>query len=271
MMAWFLDTLVWSGALIALVLAVRRPVARMFGAGIAYALWLLPLLRLVLPPLVLPRLARAAPPGPATCGTRRRRRKSSPSAVTAPAAPTSALPWDLLLSATWLGGAALFLIARVVEYRDMRARLLDGAVVVDGREGVRIVETPAVDAPVAFGVRDKVIAVPPRFLISGSLVERDLALRTRACPSPRPRPARQHSRAGRACAALVQPARLGGVERDAPRSGGSLRCPRDGRARPADPRCLRTGDRRTLQPARDCLRALRSLRRWPVRCSATNR
>lgn len=37
--------------LIVLVLAVRKPVARHFGAGTAYALWLLPIARLVLPPL----------------------------------------------------------------------------------------------------------------------------------------------------------------------------------------------------------------------------
>ena len=55
---WLFDTLVWSGVLIAAVLVLRRPVARIFGAGMAYALWLLPLLRLVMPPLVLP----TAPP-----------------------------------------------------------------------------------------------------------------------------------------------------------------------------------------------------------------
>ena len=52
-MTWLLDTLVWTGVLIALVLAVRQPVARHFGAKIAYALWALPLLRLIMPPLVL--------------------------------------------------------------------------------------------------------------------------------------------------------------------------------------------------------------------------
>ena len=67
MMSWFIDTLVWSGALIALVLVLRRPVARTFGAGMAYALWLLPLLRLVMPPLVLPAwLAPAVAPAPMT-------------------------------------------------------------------------------------------------------------------------------------------------------------------------------------------------------------
>lgn len=37
--------------LILLVLAIRKPVARHFGAGIAYTLWLLPVARLLLPPL----------------------------------------------------------------------------------------------------------------------------------------------------------------------------------------------------------------------------
>lgn len=38
----------------AIVLVARRPVARHFGAGVAYALWAIPVLRLVLPPLQVP-------------------------------------------------------------------------------------------------------------------------------------------------------------------------------------------------------------------------
>ena len=53
-MSWLIDTLVTTGALIVLVLLLRRPVSRHFGPGMAYALWGLPLLRLFLPPLVLP-------------------------------------------------------------------------------------------------------------------------------------------------------------------------------------------------------------------------
>jgi predicted transcriptional regulator len=37
--AWLVDTLTVTGALIALVLLVRRPVSRLFGPGLAYALW----------------------------------------------------------------------------------------------------------------------------------------------------------------------------------------------------------------------------------------
>ena len=172
------DTLVWTGVLIAAVLVLRRPVARVFGPGLAYALWLLPLLRFALPPIPLPAaFAPAAPVSafgasvPAAAGA-----ELITVTVAAPVGPEFAVPWGLLLTSAWLLGAVLFLIARWLEYRAMRVRLLCGAVEVDRREGVRIVETPAVDAPVALGVRDKVIALPPRFLITGSLAERALAI-----------------------------------------------------------------------------------------------
>ena len=56
------DTLVGTGVLIAAALVLRRPVARWFGPRAAYALWLLPLIRLMLPPLVLPAWMRPADP-----------------------------------------------------------------------------------------------------------------------------------------------------------------------------------------------------------------
>jgi beta-lactamase regulating signal transducer with metallopeptidase domain len=46
-----IETVLAVSALILLVLLARKPVAREFGAGIAYALWLVPLARLILPPL----------------------------------------------------------------------------------------------------------------------------------------------------------------------------------------------------------------------------
>lgn len=38
MMDWLTDTFIWTAALIALVLLIRRPVARHFGPQAAYAL-----------------------------------------------------------------------------------------------------------------------------------------------------------------------------------------------------------------------------------------
>ena len=54
MIAWLIDTLIATSFLMGLVLLIRRPVARLFGPGVAYALWALPLIRLILPPLMLP-------------------------------------------------------------------------------------------------------------------------------------------------------------------------------------------------------------------------
>ena len=66
MTGWILDTLVWTGALIALALVVRRPLAARFGPRAAYALWLLPFARMVLPPIELPAwLAPAVEPAAA--------------------------------------------------------------------------------------------------------------------------------------------------------------------------------------------------------------
>jgi len=51
---WLFDTLLWTAALIGLVLLIRRPVARWLGPQTAYALWAIPAIRLILPPLQLP-------------------------------------------------------------------------------------------------------------------------------------------------------------------------------------------------------------------------
>ena len=101
------DTLVWTGVLIALVLVLRRSVARVFGPGLAYALWLLPLLRFALPQIPLP--AAFAPAAPVSAFG-----ASVPAAagvdvftvtVAAPVGPEFAVPWALLLTSAWLLGA----------------------------------------------------------------------------------------------------------------------------------------------------------------------
>jgi beta-lactamase regulating signal transducer with metallopeptidase domain len=56
---WAIEALIASALLMAVVLVIRAPVRRHFGPGIAYALWALPVIRLLLPPL--PQLHSAAP------------------------------------------------------------------------------------------------------------------------------------------------------------------------------------------------------------------
>ena len=51
MIDWLADTLLAASLLMALVLLVREPVRRQFGPAAAYGLWLIPALRLMMPPL----------------------------------------------------------------------------------------------------------------------------------------------------------------------------------------------------------------------------
>jgi len=172
---WLIDTMVATGALIAAVLVLRAPVARLFGPGIAYALWALPLVRTMLPPLVLPASLRPVMHGAAAHFDG----KLVASAVTRHAAtptPSTLVSWPLILLALWFLGAALFLAARTRAYRALRRDLLAGARPMGGVGAVRIIESPAVESPVAFGVRDRMIALPPGFLFHTDPAIRELAI-----------------------------------------------------------------------------------------------
>lgn len=177
---FLLDTFIYSSVLIALVLILRRPVTRHFGASYAYALWALPLMRFLMPPIVLP--ASFAPAVQATDIA------ITPAAnATFDVGPTvepviTAQGWlsgwsasDAMLS-LWLLGALGFLVWRWVSYHQMREQLLADARPVGEAGKVRLVETSAVRSPVAFGVRDQVVALPDLFMAHPDRRARDLAI-----------------------------------------------------------------------------------------------
>ncbi len=183
MTGFLFDTLVWTAALIALVLVLRRPVARHFGPQAAYALWLLPFVRLVMPPIELP--AWLAPVETAAQGAADSEIATYTFVMTgdvaalapaAEAAPGSSFEWGAVLLALWFGGAAIFLARRFRLYFRMRSELLADATPVGEAGRVRLVETPAATSPVAFGVLDKVVALPPGFMASFDRRARDLAI-----------------------------------------------------------------------------------------------
>ncbi|MFA6218568.1 MAG: M56 family metallopeptidase [Erythrobacter sp.] len=189
---WFLfDTLLWTGVLIGFVLLLRRPVARHLGAGTAYALWALPALRLLIPPVTLPAwMASWFAPARDTGFD------PYASALAAPAAepasftyfPPASAPIDYapvvaettdfvtLLIVAWLTGAAVFLVRRFWLYAELRRELLDDAVPVGEVGRIRLIETPAISGPIAFGVLDKVVALPVGFMTLRNRQARDLAI-----------------------------------------------------------------------------------------------
>lgn len=167
MTAWIVQNLAAASLMMLVVLVIRTPVARAFGAVWAYALWLLPLGRLVLPPL---------PQGTPELGL--------PSiALLIPAAgETAALPaqggggaWLPILIALWLAGAAIFLIVQFFAYRRFLTRLSLASRSAGAYRGLPLVESEAVDGPIAVGLLDRRIVVPADFTRRYSEAERGLA------------------------------------------------------------------------------------------------
>ena len=186
---FLLDTLVWTGALIGVALLLRRPVAKYLGAGAAYALWFLPLIRMLFPPVTLPAWMRPdlSGGGDAAGEVIAADLAFAPSAESgfsysefvspAGTAPLDT-PIDLLtpLVIVWLVGAAIFMGRRFWLYGELRRELLEDARPVGEVGPIRLIETTAISGPMAFGVFDKVVALPDGFMASRERQVRDLAI-----------------------------------------------------------------------------------------------
>ncbi|MGC6399732.1 M56 family metallopeptidase [Sphingomonas sp. FW199] len=202
MIGWAVETLVATTLLMLLVLAIRGPVRARFGPHIAYALWSIPLARMVLPPLpgdwqwsalfapavermraaevvagaldpsALPAdlTDRAIPLALAGDGV--------PIALVPPTLVTDGAPVAALLIALWIVGGIAFLGYHLAAHALFVARLQRSArlrsVVADGT--VRVIETDETTGPLAFGIWRKTIAFPSDFGERYDEQERALAL-----------------------------------------------------------------------------------------------
>lgn len=198
MIAWMIETCIATTLLMLLVLALRKPVREQFGPNIAYALWLLPVLRLLMPPLpgawsfteFLGGLTYApeAPSATATTQTiidqaliqaQMDMAASTTTTVTEASGVTVSGPSLLLVIGTiWAAGALGFLLWHIVSHSRFCAKLMRKAqirrTVADGR--VHVIETDAATGPLAFGIWRKYVAFPRDFAERYDPVERNLAL-----------------------------------------------------------------------------------------------
>lgn len=198
MIAWMIETCVATTLLMLLVLALRKPVREQFGPNIAYALWLLPVLRLLMPPLpgawsfteLLGGLTQVAEAPPAPASTQAiidhallQAQAEMAASTTTTAVQTGATMSNgpsllLILGAIWAAGAISFLLWHIVSHSRFCANLMRKAeirrTVAEGR--VHVIETDAATGPLAFGIWRKYVAFPRDFAERYDPVERNLAL-----------------------------------------------------------------------------------------------
>jgi bla regulator protein BlaR1 len=172
MTGWLSETFVATTLLMLVALALRGPVARMFGARWAYALWLVPALRVILPPLPALLPQPSLPPVvviiPATAQL----------AAPHPAEIAANWEWMPFLMALWAGGAVIFLVLQWLDYRDFLNRLAGAArpAAASVSNGVKMLISAEVEGPVAFGLLHRKIVVPADFAQRYSPAEQRLAI-----------------------------------------------------------------------------------------------
>ncbi len=164
MIGWAVETIAATTLLMLLVMMLRGPVARRFGPQVAYALWLLPALRMILPPIPdVWRPVEFAPIGVAT----------DPGVIMlgVPVAEVPALPqgWGmadvpLAVVALWLLGAVGFVAWHIVQHNRFCAKVLASGRAKGVAGGhVRMIETRHAAGPLAFGVVHRYVAMPVDF------------------------------------------------------------------------------------------------------------
>ncbi|MDP9414225.1 MAG: M56 family metallopeptidase [Pseudomonadota bacterium] len=173
MLAWGAGTLVGSTLLMLLVLAVRVPMRRWVGPQLAYLLWALPAVRLVLPPLPADMLEPLSLGGSVSGGAY----VLLVGPTVASAAPDMPkLSWiGPALLAIWLAGAVTLLTVFAVRHVRYCRRLWAHGTTLRRLGSIRIVAAD-VEGPLAFGIFRRFIAVPREFAQLYSAGERSLAL-----------------------------------------------------------------------------------------------
>ena len=168
MIGWLAQNMIWASVLMLVVLAIRVPVARWLGAGAAYALWLAPALRLVMPPCrsVRPRWCR-----------RRSIMIDLDLGIGVGRRPLlSARTGLAFCSLIWIAGGVGLIVWQGRAYRAFLTDLSLTSRSIGTHDGLPLIESAAVQGPIALGLLDRRIIVPADFATRYGEAERQLAL-----------------------------------------------------------------------------------------------
>ncbi|URW74396.1 M56 family metallopeptidase [Sphingomonas donggukensis] len=175
MIAWAVETVIATSLLMLVVLAIRTPVRRHFGPAIGYALWAIPALRMVLPPLPDSWRGAAIPvlPTPQDITI-----YLGDPVATLPAEAANGFGWPTVVVALWVIGTAGFALWHIIAHHRFCARIRRHAdsVTPVAAGNVRVIATDAATGPLAFGVWRKFVAFPRDFAERYDPLEQDLAL-----------------------------------------------------------------------------------------------
>ena len=170
---WAVPMLAASTVLMLVALIIRVPLRRWAGPRVAYAVWLLPAVRTVLPMFPV-RLFDTLPVGGNAAATMTVLFVGPRTVLGLAGAPDSA-SLGALVAAVWVVEAfalfATYAVRHALFCRRLRAARVDAGRI----DGVRMIAAD-VTGPLAFGVLRRTIAVPHEFAQHFTVGERDLAL-----------------------------------------------------------------------------------------------
>lgn len=179
MTGWIIETLIATTVLLALVMLVRERVAALFGARVAYLLWLLPALRMVLPSLPADLVTPSITPAIATALPAVIDLSMFQDMGTPPTPAETGIDWMMVLLVVWLTGAVLHFGMHLLAYRKFLRFMLHEATPLPGmdRDGVEVCSSRRTNGPFAAGIFVKTIVLPHDYRSRYDADELRLAMR----------------------------------------------------------------------------------------------